>query len=68
MSVSLFRRRDPWWEVDGPAARRERRRRRVVGMAAFVAAVAACGATAFAWSIELGLAAMLGYRGSLPFG
>jgi hypothetical protein len=68
VSVSLFRRRDPWWEVDGPAARRARRRRRVVGFAAFAAALVACGATAFAWSIELGLAASLGIRAALPLG
>jgi hypothetical protein len=66
--VSLFNRRDPWWESDGPAARRERRQRRLVSTAAFTAAVAAVFATAFAWSIQLGVAAAIGIHASLPFG
>jgi hypothetical protein len=63
---SLFRRRDPFWEVDGPAARRAHRARRARGAFAFMVAVAAVGATAFAWSIELGIAAGLGVRLALP--
>ena len=64
---SLFRRRDPFWEVDGPAARRENRTRRMRATAAFFFAVTACAMTAFAWSIQLGLAAAFGIAASLPF-
>jgi hypothetical protein len=67
-SLSLFRRRDPWWEADGPAARRERRKQRAMNSAAFAAAVAAIGATALAWSIELGVAGAVGIHAALPFG
>ncbi len=66
-SLSL-RRRDPWWESDGKAARRARRQRTVVSSLAFVAALAALGAAAFAWSVELGLASMIGVHARLPFG
>lgn len=68
MSVSLFRRRDPWWEADGAAARRVRRRQRAVSLIAFVAALAAVAGSALAWSIQLGLAAALGIRAALPLG
>lgn len=67
-SFSLFKRRDPWWEADGPAARREHRRRRLMADLAFVASVTAVVAAAFAWSIELGVAGVLGVHASLPFG
>jgi hypothetical protein len=65
---SPFRRRDPWWEADGPAARREQRLRRARSGLAFVAALTAVAAAAFAWTIELGVAAALGIRLSLPIG
>ncbi len=67
-SLSLLKRRDPWWEVDGPAARRARRRERVVAGAAFLAAVTAVGAAALAWSIQIGIAAMFGVRVTLAIG
>jgi hypothetical protein len=67
-SMTLFTRRDPWWESDGPAARRARRRRRVVGGAAFAMALLAATGSAFAWSIQLGLAAAVGIHASLPLG
>ena len=67
-SLTLIRRRDPWWEADGPAARRARRRSRVMGAIALTASLAAVLVTAFAWSIELGLAAAMGIHASLPFG
>jgi hypothetical protein len=63
---TLFRRRDPFWEVDGPAARRAYRARRARGAIAFLAAIAALGATVFAWSIELGIAAAVGVHLALP--
>jgi hypothetical protein len=65
---SLFHRRDPNWEVDGPAARREQRHRRTRGTVAFVTAVAAVLAAAFAWSVEVGIAAAIGIRLALPLG
>ena len=67
-SLSLLKRRDPWWEADGPAARRARRRERVVAGAAFLAAVTAVGAAALAWSIQIGIAAMFGVRVTLAIG
>lgn len=67
-SLSVFRRRDPWWEVDGAAARRTRRRERVVSGMAFVAALAAIAASAIAWGIQLGLASALGVHVTLGIG
>ncbi len=67
-SFSLLNRRDPWWEADGPAARRARRRERAVAVAAFIAAVTAVGGAVIAWSIQLGIAALLGVRAILPLG
>ncbi len=67
-TLSLFRRRDPWWEVDGPAARGARRRRRLVATVAFVASLAAVAAAAFAWAIQLGIAASFGVHAALGIG
>ena len=67
-SLSLFRRRDPWWEADGPAARRAHRRRRFVAGLAFAASVGAVAGAAFAWSIALGIAVAIGVQARLPFG
>ncbi len=66
---SLLRnRRDPYWEVDGPAARRESRKRTARGALAFTVAIGAVGFAAFAWSVELGLAALVGIRLTLAVG
>lgn len=65
--LSLSMRRDPFWEVDGPAARRERRRHRLVSVIALVTATGAVAGAAVAWSIQLGLAAGLGIRAAVPF-
>ncbi|HEU0244934.1 MAG TPA: hypothetical protein VFQ75_13605 [Candidatus Limnocylindrales bacterium] len=67
-SLSLFNRRDPWWESDGPAARRARRRRGAMNAAAFAAALVAVGASALAWSIQLGVAGAIGIHAALPLG
>jgi hypothetical protein len=67
-TMSLFRRRDPWWEVDGSAARRSRRKQRVVAGLAFMAALAAVGAAAFAWAIQLGIAGAFGVHAALGIG
>ena len=68
-------RRCPCSAVAIPGGRRtdlppvaQRRTQRAMSSAAFAAAVAAIGATAFAWSIELGVAAMIGIHAALPFG
>jgi len=58
-SFSL-RRRDPYWDADGVAARRARRKRRFVALIAFLIAVGAAGGAAVAWVVELGYAASLG--------
>ena len=58
-TLSLFRRRDPWWEMDGPAARAKRRRERIVSSVAFVVALAAVVGAAFCWSIQIGLTAFM---------
>jgi fatty acid desaturase len=62
------RRRDPWWEVDGPAARREHRRRKLVSTAAFLASLVAAGLAAAAWSIQLGIPGALGFEVSRLLG
>jgi hypothetical protein len=64
---SPFRRRDPFWEVDGRAARREQRMRRFRAGLAFAASLAALAGATYAWSIQLGIASALGIRASLPF-
>jgi len=58
-SFSL-RRRDPFWDADGVAARRHRRWRRFVGLVAFVVSLGAAGGAVVAWALELGFAANLG--------
>ena len=66
MPLTFFNRRDPWWDVDGPAARRQRRHRRVVSMAAFVASLTAVSGATYMWALHLGVAATLHIH--LPIG
>jgi hypothetical protein len=54
--LAFFNRRDPWWEVDGPAARRERRRHRVISISAFVASLTAVSLATLVWAMHLGIA------------
>jgi hypothetical protein len=61
-------RHDPFWEVDGPAARHARTRRKLKGLMAFGAATVAVLATAFLWTVKLGFAAAVGIRIALPIG
>ena len=68
MSILAFRRRDPWWAMDGPAARRARRRKQIVSLIAFVASLAAVGGAAIAWAAQLGLADALGIPVHLALG
>jgi hypothetical protein len=58
MPFSLFSQRDPWWEIDGPAARRERRRQRFVALVAFAASLTAFSGATYAWAIHLGIVAL----------
>ena len=67
-SIALFRRRDPWWDVEGKAARRTRRWRRFVSAVAFLAAVVAGGGAAAVWAIELGVASAFGIHAALAIG
>jgi hypothetical protein len=64
----LLRRRDPWWESDGRAARRARRRQRFVASVAFLAALTAVGGAAVGWAIQLGVASALGLHIALGIG
>jgi hypothetical protein len=59
---------DPFWEVDGPAARREQRLSKARSVLAFTVALGAVAFAAFAWSVQLGLAAMVGIRLTIAIG
>jgi hypothetical protein len=67
-SFAMPKRRDPWWEADGPAARGARRRRRLRSGVALIAAVVAVAGAAFAWSLELGIAQAAGLHVALRLG
>ena len=58
-TFALHRRRDPFWEMDGPAARAKRRKHRFVSTIAFAAAVTAVVGAAFMWATQVGLAAFV---------
>ena len=49
MTMTRFRRTDPWWDMDGDGVRRDRTRRRIVGGVAFSVSIVACGLTVAAW-------------------
>jgi len=54
--LALFAHRsktDPWWDLEGVAARRHRVRRQAVTAAAFLAAEVACGLTLAVWVARL---------------
>lgn len=68
MPTLTLRRRDPWWGLEGPAARRRHRYERFVSTTAFLASLVALGGAALAWSIQLGFAAMVGLRLTLALG
>jgi hypothetical protein len=65
MPTLTLRRRDAWWDLEGPAAKRRHRYERFVSFTAFVASIAALGGAGMAWFIHLGFAAMMGL--SFPF-
>jgi hypothetical protein len=60
MPTLTLRRRDPWWGLEGPAARRRHRYERFVSFTAFVFSLAALLGTGALWAIQLGFASMLG--------
>jgi hypothetical protein len=55
-SLSRRRNHDPYWGLDGPAARQTRRRRLVREGVAFGSAVVAVAGAAFVWFLHLGVA------------
>jgi hypothetical protein len=48
-------RHDPWWDLDGPTARRERHRQRLLSTVAFVASLGAFLGAALVWAVRLGI-------------
>jgi hypothetical protein len=68
MPTLTLRRRDPWWGLEGPAARRRHRYERFVSTTAFLAALVALGGAGLAWAIQLGFAAMVGVTVTLALG
>jgi len=60
--MTMFGRRDAWWEQDGKAARGERRRQRFVASVAFMAATGAAAGAATMWWMQLGVAAAIHAR------
>lgn len=65
MPTLAFRRRDPWWDVEGPAARRRHRYQQIVSSLAFLFSLTALLGTGALWAIHLGFASMLGI--DVPF-
>ena len=59
MPALAFRRRDPWWGLEGPAARRRHRYQQFVSFVAFTASCAAVAGAGMAWAVHLDFAAML---------
>jgi len=68
MPTLTLRRRDPWWGLEGPAARRRYRYQRFVSATAFLASLVALGGAGLAWAIQIGLLSMLGLHVALPIG
>jgi hypothetical protein len=65
MPTLAFRRRDPWWGLEGPAARRRHRYERFVSSVAFATSLTALAGAGWVWFVHLGFAAMLGIRMTL---
>lgn len=68
MPILTLRRHDPWWGVDGSAARSRYRRKRIVSTLAFLASLVALGGAGTIWAIHLGFAARLGFQVTLAIG
>jgi hypothetical protein len=67
-SILTLRRRDPWWGVEGPAARRARRWHQLVSFLAFVASLTAVSGAGILWAMQIGLAGMLGFQTAFHIG
>lgn len=59
---------DPWWDLDGPTAQRERQRQRLITALAFVASLGALLGAALVWAVRLGIAHAAGINLNLPTG
>jgi uncharacterized membrane protein len=68
MPTLTLRRRDPWWGLEGPAAKRRYRYQRFISTTAFLASLVAVGGAAIAWAIQIGVAAMFGLNLGLAIG
>ena len=68
MPTLTLRRRDPWWGLEGPAAKRRRYYHKFMSMTAFLASLVALGGAGVAWAIQLGIAAMFGFHLALAIG
>ena len=63
MRFAFLDRHDPYWETDGPTARREHRRQRFVSLTAFAASLAAVSGATYIWALHLGLVALRPHLG-----
>ena len=68
MPTLTLRRRDPWWGLEGPAAKRRYRYQRFISTTAFLASLVALSGAAVVWAIQIGIAAMLGFHLALAIG
>ena len=68
MPTLTLRRRDPWWGLEGPAARRRYRYHRAVSAMAFFASLIALGGAGLTWALYLGLASLVGLNLTLAIG
>ena len=68
MQTLTLRRRDPWWGLEGPAAKRRRYYHKFVSLTAFLASLVALGGAGVVWAIQIGIAAMLGFHLALAIG
>ena len=55
LSLPSLRRRDPWWDLDGKAAKRRRLRTQLVALVAFLTSLSALGGAGWLWAATLGL-------------
>jgi len=68
MPTLTLRRRDPWWGLEGPAAKRRYRYQRFISTTAFLASIVAIGGAVVVWAVQIGVAAMLGLHLTLGIG
>jgi len=68
MPTLTLRRRDPWWGLEGPAARRRYRYHRIVSGMAFLTSLVALGGAGLTWAIYLGFASLVGLNVTLAIG